>query len=121
MFPVPWIVSVVYLAAYACAGMAVGACTGVLVFLGSKVKLPSKMILANGLIGVCGFFAGFIGTLFTPGPENTESHFEGITLVSSTMRGYQHPERIGFLVAVVFPLVWTLHRLRRARSGVTSP
>jgi hypothetical protein len=117
MFQVSWPVVVVYWMFYACVGMAIGAVVGLAIRSASKAKITGVAILVSGVIGVCGFFAGIIGTLMTPWPTTTESRFEGGSLVTSTMRGYQHPDRIGCLVALLFSLAWALYRVRRDRSG----
>jgi hypothetical protein len=119
MFPIPWTVAVIFWLAYACVGVAIGACISLFVLLVSKAKISGNSILLSGLVGVCGFFVGCVATLFTAWPVTTESHSEGRTLVASTMRGYQHPERIGFLFALLFSLAWTLYRVKRDRSRQT--
>jgi hypothetical protein len=87
MFQVSWQLIVIYLMFYACVGMAIGAAMGLAIQLAAKVKISSAVILVSGVICVCGFFAGAIGTLMTPWPVTTESSVDGPVTMTSTCAG----------------------------------
>ena len=117
MFPVPWFVAALYLAAYALAGMAVGAITGWLVSL--RIKGGRQRLLKDALLGSFGYLAGFFVRIFMPWPQNTVvTRLEGGGSVATTMSRYQHPERLAIVIAVLFPLLYELSRrtMRKASS-----
>jgi hypothetical protein len=65
MFPVSWPLLVIFLLMHALAGMAVGALTGWLVCQVAKIR--PRALVADGLLGIFGYFAGFAGcVLFWP-------------------------------------------------------
>lgn len=101
MFPVSWPLLVIFLLMHALAGMAVGALTGWLVCLVGKVR-PSALV-ADGLLGIFGYFAGFAGCVVV-WPKNTISYGTG-----------PNPEWAAVIVAALLPLLNELYR-RRTRS-----
>ncbi len=120
MFPVPWFVVVLYLAAYALAGMAIGAFTG---WLFSRLtKGGRQRLLKDAVLGSLGYLGGFFVCVFMPWPQNTVvTWLEGGGSVATTMSRYQHPERVAIVIAVLFPLLYELSRRkkRKAASSLT--
>jgi hypothetical protein len=109
MFPVPWFVVALYLAADAVVGMAIGAITGWLVSWLTKSGRPK--LLKDALLGSFGYLAGFIGCIFTPWPRNTVvKQLDGAGSVATTMNTYQHPERVAIVIAILLPLLQELYR-----------
>jgi hypothetical protein len=47
-------------------------------------------------------------------------HLEGGGTVATTMSRYQHPERVGIVMAVLLPLLYELYRFKRARTKLGS-
>src|SRR5947209_14237039 len=109
MFPVPWFVVALYLAAYALAGMAIGAITGWLVSL--LTKGGRQRLLKDALLGSFGYLAGFFVCIFMPWPQNTVvSRLEGGGSVATTTNRYQHTERVAIVIAMLLPLPQELAR-----------
>jgi hypothetical protein len=94
--------------------MAIGALTGLLVSLALKLKI--RGIFKDGLLGSFGFLLGWIGAVFMPWPRNTIAYYVDGVLVTSTMNSYQHPVRLGFVVAVLLSLLHTLYRFKRSKG-----
>ncbi len=115
MIPVSPVVGVVVFIGFAIFGMAVGALTGWLVSL--MTKCGPRGLWKNLFLGSFGFLAGILGTIYMPWPQNTvyEKFDSGVTM-ATTMNRYQHPERVGILMAVVLPLVYELYRFKRVRA-----
>jgi hypothetical protein len=115
VIPDPWIVTLLYFVGYALAGAALGVFTGMLAALVLKLRISG--ITKDCLFGSFGFLLGLVAVAFTPWPENTISyHTDGGTLVSSTMNRYQHPVRVGIVVAIILPLLRTAYRFKRESS-----
>ena len=114
MFPVASFVVALAVVAYAFVGMATGALTGILASLAFRLKV--RGVIKNGLLGSFGFLLGFIGAVFMPWPRNTITYYVDGTLVTSTMNSYQHPIRVGFLIAVLLPLLHTLYRFKGSKD-----
>ncbi len=118
VLPVPSVVIVFTLLAYAVAGMAIGAFSGWLASLITKCR--PKLVLRDAFLGSFGFLAGFIGCIFMPWPTNTiVEPLEGGGTVTTTMNTYQHPTRIAVVMAVLLPVFYEVYRLRRARTKLT--
>jgi MFS family permease len=117
MFPVPWFVVALYLAAYAVAGMVIGVVTGWLV--SRLARTSRKRLLKDASLGSSGFLAGFIGCIFMGWARNTITYRFGgqHTEVSSTMNTYQHPERMALAIAILLPLFHGLYRRRKLDSA----
>jgi len=116
MFPVPWFVVALYLAAYAIVGMTIGAITGWAVSL--LAKGARRKVLTDAFLGAFGYLAAWHASIFMPWPRNTITYrVEGGTQVSSTMNRYQHPERVAIIVAVILPLLYELYRRTRRAQG----
>jgi hypothetical protein len=112
VFPVGPFVVAIYLAAYALAGMAIGALSGWLFSLGAKCGRQG--IVRDAFLGSFGFLAGFFACIFMPFPRNTiVESLPGGGTVATTMHTYQHPERAAVAVAVLLPLLHELYRLKR--------
>ena len=114
MFPVSPVTVIMYLVAYALAGMALGALSGWLTFLITKLK---PAIGRDLLLGGLGFLATLIGVIFVPWPTNTVvEQLKGGGTVATTMNQYQHPERVAVVVAIVIPALYEFYRARRTRT-----
>ena len=114
MLSVPLIVVILFLIAYAIAGVAIGAISGWLATLATKCR--PQGVWRDALLGSFGFLAGFIGCAFMPWPRNTVvEHLEGGGSVATTMNSYQHPERVAIVMAILLPLLHELYRFKRAR------
>lgn len=111
MIPVPWPVVVIYLLAYALAGMAIGAVIGWLLSRPTKVEL-----LKDALLGSFGYISGFLVCAFMPWPENTVvDQLDGGTSVATTMNRYQHPHRVAIVLAIIFPVLHELYRWKKRK------
>lgn len=109
MFPVPWFVVVLYLVAYAVAGMAVDALTGWLASVLTRVG--RKKLLNDAFFGAFGYLAGYIICALAPWPRNTViEQLPGGGTVATTLNSYQHPERVAIVLAIFFPLLYELLR-----------
>ena len=116
MFQVPWVVVALYWAAYALAGMAIGAITGRLVSL--LTKGGRQRLLKDALLGSFGCLAGFFVCIFMPWPQNTlVTRLEGGGSVATTMSRYQHPERVAIVIAMLFPLLYELSRWKKRKPS----
>jgi uncharacterized membrane protein YeaQ/YmgE (transglycosylase-associated protein family) len=93
--------------------MAIGAVTGWLTSFVTKYK-PQKLF-RDACLGALGSLVGFLGCVFLPWHENTVTYLDGDTKVTSTINGYQHPERVAIVVAFLLPLLYELYRSRRMR------
>ena len=115
MFEISLSVHILYLVIEACAGMAIGALTGLLAALVLKLKI--RGIIKDGLLGSSGFLVGFIGTPFVPWHQNTITYLVGNTEVTSTMNTYQHPGRVACAIAILLPLMRAMFRYKRERAA----
>jgi len=106
MFPVSWPLLVIFLLMHALAGMAVGALTGWLACLVTKIR-PWALV-ADGALGTFGYFAGFAGCVLV-WPKNTISYGTG-----------PNPEWAAVLVAALLPLVNELYRRKTRRTASLS-
>jgi hypothetical protein len=116
ILPIPWTLVVVFLIAYAVAGMWIGALSG---WLGMWIiKGDSQGLEKDAYLGGFGFLAGFIGCAYMPWPKNTvvEVLKGGIT-TTTTMNRYQHPARVAVVMAVLLPLLHGVYRYKRTRTG----
>lgn len=118
MFEISWTVVVGYLVIEACAGMAIGALTGLLASLALKRK--NRGIVKDALLGALGFLVGFIGTPFVPWHQNTITYRVDSTVVTSTMNTFQHPGAAACALAILLPLVRAIFRYRRERAPARS-
>lgn len=119
MIPVSPIIAICFLIAYAFAGMAMGALTGLLASLMLKLKIRAIGIIKDGLLGSLGFLVGFVGAALVPWPRNTISYYVDHTLVTSTMNSYQHPDRVGFVAAILLPLLREVYRFKHSKIRFT--
>jgi hypothetical protein len=109
MFPVPWFVVALYLAAYTIVGMTIGVIAGWTVSL--LAKSARRKVLTDAFLGGFGYLFAWHACIFMPWSRNTITYrLEGGTQVSSTMNRYQHPERVAIIIAVVLPLLYELFR-----------
>jgi H+/Cl- antiporter ClcA len=101
VLPVPSVVIVFTLLAYAVAGMAIGAFSGWLASLITKCR--PRLVLRGAFLGSFGFLAGFIGCIFMPWPTNTIIEpLEGGGAVTTTMNMSKHVAHIELLLSWLF-------------------
>jgi uncharacterized membrane protein YeaQ/YmgE (transglycosylase-associated protein family) len=115
MIPIPWSIVVVFFVLYAVAGTWIGALSG---WLGTWImKRDSRGLEKDAFLGAFGFLAGMIGCAYMPWPKNTvvEVLKAGI-VTTTTMNRYQHPARVGVVMAVLLPLLHELYRYKRTRT-----
>ena len=118
VLPVPSVVVIFILIAYAVAGMAIGASSGWLASLITKCR--PKVVLRDAFLGSFGFLVGFIGCMLVPWPTNTiVEPLEGGGTVATTMNTYQHPARIAVVMAILLPVIYEVYRLQRSRSKLS--
>jgi len=115
VFPVSPIVAIIYLIAYALAGMVIGALSGWLTSL--MTKRGPQGFFKDIFLGSFGYLVGFIGCILMPWPRNTILYHVDGTLVTSTMNTYQHPARVAIAIAVLLPLLHELYRFKRPRPN----
>lgn len=114
MIPVPRLLVLVYIVAYAAAGAAIGAALG---FVCSLLFSANKRgLLVDAVLGAVGLVGGITGCALLPWPRNTVTYVVGGTTVSTTMDRYQHPEVVGLVLSVLFPLLYETFRARRFHS-----
>src|ERR1700712_3942078 len=117
MIEMPLIFYITVFMLYAAAGMAIGALCGWIVSLAIK-RRPIRL-WKDALLGLLGFWVGFVGTTLMPWHENTiTERLAGGTTVTTTMKMYQHPIWVAVVIAALFP---SLHELYRFRSSQTLP
>jgi hypothetical protein len=102
MMPIlPWPIVTLFLLLHALAGMAIGALTGWVVCLVATIR--SKALVADGVLGTFGYFAGFIGCVLV-WPKNTMTYGTG-----------PNPEWAAVVGAVLLPLLNELYRRKTRR------
>jgi hypothetical protein len=88
-------------------GICVGALTGMLLTL---VWRRQAIILLDALLGATGFIGGVYAMEHIPWTPTTVSQRVGDAIVTTTRFHYQHPYRIGLVLAVVLPLIFEMIR-----------
>ena len=117
MFPDSPVITLIFLLGHAIVGMAIGALSGWLTL--AVTKTASKRVLTNALIGLFGYFAGFM-TVFLPWHQNTISYrLSGGTLVASTANYFQYYERVAVIAAIMLPCLYELNRFFGARRSTS--
>ena len=116
MFPLPWPVVAIFVAAYAAVGLAIGAATGWLI---SRYRMDvQRKVLTDAILGSLGFVAGFFGSALMPWPQNTViEHLPGGGTVATTMSRYQYPGRVAIVTAVLLPLLYELSRPKNRHAS----
>jgi hypothetical protein len=103
MMPIlPWPIVVLFFLLHALAGMAIGALTGWVVCLVAKIR--PRALIADGVLGTLGYFAGFIGCVLV-WPKNTITYGTG-----------PNPEWAAVVAAVLLPLFNELYRWKSRRT-----
>jgi uncharacterized membrane protein YeaQ/YmgE (transglycosylase-associated protein family) len=116
MFPVPWPIVVMYVVAYALAGMAIGAITGWVVSRMTKGRRPG--LVKDALLGSFGYVGGIISCALMPWPVNTVvEQLSGGGSVVTTMSRYQHPQRVAVALAILFPLLLEVYKWKKHKSA----
>jgi hypothetical protein len=88
--------------------------------LSSALKSPKREAWKDAVLGACGMVGGFLLCAIVPWPQNTVTYKIGDTMVSSTMRSFQHPYYVAFALSVALPLMRGLLKARRQNRGATS-
>jgi hypothetical protein len=101
MISLSWPLLVIFLLMHALAGMAVGALTGWVVCLVAKIR--PRALIADGVIGTFGYFAGFTGCVLV-WPKNTITYGTG-----------PNPEWAAVLGAALLALLNELYRRKTRR------
>ncbi len=90
-------------------GISIGAVIGLLVIL--VTRRPTK-VLIDAVLGAMGFVGGAVASAKLPYKMNTVTRKVGDTILSTTVRHYQHPYRAALLAAVLLPVLYELYRLK---------
>lgn len=98
-------------------GLAVGASTGVLASLVLKLRLRFRALLIDGLLGATSFPLAFVAVLLIPW-QNTTTNRTDDAIVNSTVKHYQHPHMVAYVVAMLLPI---LHELLRVKGESKNP
>jgi hypothetical protein len=94
-------------------GTVVGILTGLFAALLLRLKVRFQDVAIDGILGAIAFPLTFVGVVLVPW-KNT---IVGDTLVTSTMKNYQHPDMVAYAVAILLPVLYELRRLKkRAQS-----
>src|SRR5438093_424656 len=117
MLPDSPVITLIFLLGHAIAGMAIGALSGWLTL--AVTKAAPKRVLTDALIGLLGYFAGFM-TAFLPWHQNTISYrLSGGTRVTSTANYFQYYERFAVMAAIMLPCLYELKRSFSARRSTS--
>jgi hypothetical protein len=90
-------------------GICIGASIALLVIV--VTKRPAK-ILPDAILGAIGFVGGAVASAKAPWQMNTVTRKVGGAIVSTTVRHYQHPYRVALALAVLFPVLFEIYRLK---------
>ena len=90
-------------------GISIGAVIALLVI---RVTKRPTLILLDAILGAIGFVGGAVASARLPYKLNTVTKRVGDTVISTTMRHYQHPYRAALLLAVLLPVLYELYRLK---------
>ncbi len=116
MLPVLWPVVVMYVVAYALAGMAIGVISGWVVSRMTKARRPG--LVKDALLGLFGYVGGIISCALMPWPENTVvEQLPSGGSVATTMSRYQHPQRVAVVLAILFPLLLELYKWKKHKPA----
>ena len=98
-------------------GAAIGAFLAVLASWWGK---RATKFFQDVLLGAAGYLAGVAITPRIPWHQNTITYRMGDAVIRTTSRHFQYPYRVGFLMAVLFPLVYETIRffVERKKKGV---
>ncbi len=111
MFPVSPAVVAMFLIVYALMGAVAGALVGVA--LSFSLRLGTRGIWKDTLLGALGFVLGFVASALVPWPKNAIVYYVDGTQVTSTMNRFQHPYAVALTLALLLPLVHELYRSSR--------
>jgi len=95
-------------------GMAVGALACFLASLLLRLQIGIRDIVTDGILGAIGFPLAFECVLLIPW-RSTITYRMGDTVVTSTMRHYQHPALVAYSAAVLLVMLRELLRFRKYR------
>jgi hypothetical protein len=116
MFSVPWPSVVVFVVAYALAGMVIGIISGWFFSRITKGRRPG--LVKDALLGSFGYVGGIIICALLPWPENTVvEQLPGGGSVATTMSRYQHPQRVAVVLAILFPLLLELYKWKKDKPA----
>ena len=90
-------------------GLVVGAIAGLVVCLILRLKIRGRDVALDGLLGAIAFPLVFVGVLLIPW-ENTITYYVGDTLVTSTMKHYQHPDMAAYAATILLPALREIWR-----------
>jgi hypothetical protein len=117
MSPNSPVITLIFLFGHATVGMAIGALSGWLTV--SVTKTATKRVWTDALIGLFGYFTGFM-TVFLPWYKNTISYrLSGGALVASAANYFQYYERVAVIAAIMLPCLYELNRFFRARRSTS--
>ena len=102
-----------YVIFYVIVGLAAGLFIGLFASLASETEIRS--LIKDGLLGSFGSLAGLMGTMLTPWPRSTVTYHMNGVIETITTRGYQHPERVAVVVAIVLPLIREIYVFKRSK------
>ena len=102
MLNIPWPIAVLFLLVHALGGMAIGALTGFVVCLVTKIR--PVVLVADGVLGTLGYFAGFTGSVLV-WPKDTITYGTG-----------PNPEWAAVVGAVLLPVLNELYRGKTRRT-----
>lgn len=97
-----WPIVALFLLLHALAGMAIGALTGWVLCLVAKFR-PMALV-ADGILGTFGYFAGFIGCVLV-WPKNSMTYGTG-----------PNPEWVAVVSAIFLPLLNELYRRKSCKT-----
>ncbi len=95
--------------------MAVGALACFVASLLLRQQVRIRDIVTDGILGAIGFPLGFECALLIPW-KSTITNRMGDTVVTTTMRHYQHPAVVAYCAAVLLVILRELWRFRVARK-----
>ncbi|MGH9557636.1 MAG: hypothetical protein ACRD30_00245 [Bryobacteraceae bacterium] len=98
-------------------GFSIGALIGLLIRMSTRGDLLG--VIADAVLGMVGFAGGALATAYMPWKLNTVTYRVGDTIVSTTMRRYQHPYRAAFILAIALPVIYEAIRfaLRKRKQS----
>jgi hypothetical protein len=97
-------------------GMAVGSLACFLASLLLRLQIGIRDIVTDGILGAIGFPLAFECALLIPW-RSTITYRMGDTVVTSTMRHYQHPALVAYSAVVLLVILREFRRFRTARQS----
>ena len=108
--PLPAQITAQVIALEVLVGASIGAIIGM--FIDLVLKRGTRAVLIDALLGIVGFAGGATGSAYIRVAPKTTEYREGAMVIRTTVRHYQYPYRIAFVLAIFLPLLFELIKTR---------